>query len=84
MTQTGAISDGGQFEVQGDGGVTLTNASNNFDDLSVSSDGGSATVRDANSVNLRAVEVTGSGRRRSPRATTWSCRTRTPSSPPGP
>ena len=61
MTQTGAISDGGQFEVQGDGGVTLTNASNNFDDLSVSSAVGSVAVRDANSVNLRAVEVAGSG-----------------------
>ncbi len=61
MTQTGAISDGGQFEVQGDGGVTLTNASNNFDDLSVASAVGSVAVRDANSVNLQAVEVAGSG-----------------------
>ena len=61
MTQTGAISDGGQFEVQGDGGVTLTNPGNDFDDLGVSSDGGAVAVRDANSVNLRAVEVTGSG-----------------------
>ena len=61
MTQTGAITDTGQFEVQGDGGVTLTNPSNDFDDLSVSSDGGAVAVRDANSVNLRAVEVTGSG-----------------------
>jgi hypothetical protein len=58
MTQTGAISDGGFFEVQGDDGLTLTNPSNNFDDLSVSSEG-AAAVRDEGSVNLRALEVTG-------------------------
>jgi hypothetical protein len=61
VTQTGAISDTGQFEVQGNGGVTLTNASNDFDDLSVSANGNAVAVRDANSVNLRAVEVAGSG-----------------------
>jgi len=56
VSQTGGIADTGFFEVQGDTGVTLTNASNDFDDLGVAS-GGAATVRDANSVNLRAVEA---------------------------
>ena len=61
MTQTGAISDTGQFEVQGDGGVTLDQPEQRLRRPRACRRTAARSRSGTESVNLRAVEVTGSG-----------------------
>ncbi len=60
LTQTGAISDGGLFEAQGDS-VTLNNGANDFTQAGFESAAGPIEARDANSLTLVGVDATGGG-----------------------